>query len=359
MTRRVTQAEDSLKLVLSNKAQIGLKEKDLESAKAQLTRSESQLQLAEESFKDTEILAPISGTILDKLVEEGQVITSRLSSLTSSEGQVIVTMADLNKVYIVTEVDETDIGKVKVGQPVTITIEAYPDQPFDGEVLRIAPQGQVVQNVTTFEIITEIKNTRASSRGQWSRGGDSQGRGGDRQFARNRQTQGGESPAAGQENAQSAPQTPQSTDPWLAMMDGFGGEGGFANREAEPQTTTNVPFLKPGMNATVEISIADKQNVLLLSNEAIMAFGNRKMVRPIGPDGQPGRPQPITAGVSDFDNTEIISGLEEGQVVALAGPSSGGFGNERSAEFRRMMQNPASTMRRMQGGGGPGGGRPR
>ena len=173
---RVTQAEDALKLALANQKQINLKEKDLESSRAQLMRSESALKLAQESYQDTVIRAPISGTILEKRVEEGQVIVSSFGGggrggSVSSEGQVLATMADLEKVYVATEVDETDIGKVKVGQSVTITVEAYPDQPLPGEVLRIAPQGQVVQNVTTFKVITEITNPRPRGRGRWGRGG--------------------------------------------------------------------------------------------------------------------------------------------------------------------------------------------
>ena len=80
------------------------------------------------------------------------------------------------------------------------------------------------------------------------------------------------------------------------------------------------------------------------------------MVRVIGEDGQPGRPQPIEAGVSSFDRTEIISGLDEGQAVAVGGFERRGGGD--MERFRRMMGNPASTMRRMQrntGGGGRGG----
>ena len=180
---RVTQAEDALKLALANQKQIDLKEKDLESSSAQLMRSQSALKLAQESYEDTVIRAPISGTILEKKVEEGQVIVSSFGGgggrggSVSSEGQVLVTMADLEKVYVATEVDETDIGKVKVGQSVTITVEAYPDQPLPGEVLRIAPQGQVVQNVTTFKVITEITNPRPRGRGRWARGGGFTNRG--------------------------------------------------------------------------------------------------------------------------------------------------------------------------------------
>jgi multidrug efflux pump subunit AcrA (membrane-fusion protein) len=77
---------------------------------------------------------------------------------TAAAGTLLVTMADLENVYVKTEVDETDIGKVKPGQSVTITVDAFPDMSFDGTVLRIAPQGRAVQNVTTFEVTTEIKN---------------------------------------------------------------------------------------------------------------------------------------------------------------------------------------------------------
>ena len=380
---RITQAEDALSLAIANKKQIDLKEKDLESSNAQLKRSTSAFQLAQESYDDTVIRAPLSGTILERRVEEGQVIVSSFGGggrggSVSSEGQVLVTMADLKKVYVATEVDETDIGKVKVGQPADITIEAYPDQPLQGEVLRIAPQGQVIQNVTTFKVIIEIKNTRSREQGRWGRGGGLSGRGGGgdnfRQgegefapeqgegFRQMRPQQQGEPTASentqtSDENSATAEPT-EAPDPWMAMADNFSGDRGAGDwaREESPSEDTDTPFLKPGMNATVEISATSKWNILVLPNEAILNLGNRKMVRVIGEDGQPGRPQPIEAGVSSFDRTEIISGLSEGQAVALGGFQRGGGGD--MDRFRRMMGNPASTMRRMQrnaGGGGRGG----
>ncbi len=379
---RVTQAKDALELALANQKQIDLKEKDLESSRAQFMRSESALQLAKESYDDTVIRAPISGTILEKRVEEGQVIVSSFGGggrggSVSSEGQVLATMADLEKVYVATEVDETDIGKVKVGQSVTITVEAYPDQPLQGQVLRIAPQGQVVQNVTTFKVITEITNTRPRGRGRWGRGGGFTDRGGGgfpqgesrgeftpeqrerfRQMRRQRQDEAtpSETTEISNENAAAADPT-EAPDPWMAMADSFFGDAGTqeAAREETPSEETDTPFLKPGMNATVEIAATNKRNILVLPNEAILSFGNRKMVRVIGEDGQPGRPQPIEAGVSSFDRTEIISGLSEGQAVAVGGFERRGGGD--MERFRRMMGNPASTMRRMQrsAGGGRGG----
>ena len=360
---RVEQAKESLKLAIANQAQISVKEKDLENAQAQVKRSEGQLQLAREQMRDTEIRAPISGTILEKKVEQGQIIFSSFgggsrSSFGTSEGQVIVTMADLSKVYVITEVDETDIGKVKVGQPATITVEAYPDQPFEGEILRVAPQGQVVQNVTTFNVISEIKNTRAQRRGRFSRGF---GGFNPEQRDRSRRMSGQQRETAGAEDSgaeNKSTEGPDETDPWMAMMDSFmdTDESG----ETPPRRTDEdiqPPFLKPGMNATVQISAANRRAVLLLPNEAILSFGNRKMIRPVGEDGQPGRPQPVFTGVASFDTTEVLSGAEEGQRVAIGGGRPTGSDADMQ-RFRRMMQNPASTMRRMGGGfGGRGRGR--
>lgn len=378
--QRISQAEDALKLALTNQIQIDRKQRDLESAKASLKRSQGQRDLRQIEFEDTIIKAPISGTILERKVEEGQVITSRLSSIASSEGQTLVTMADLDTVYVVTEVDETDIGKVQIGQPVKITVEAYPDMPFEGEVLKIAPIGQVIQNITTFEVTSELKNIGAPDTRQGMRRGGGGPQSGsmenmtDEQRERFRSMRQQRQAEGGNENGTNRPNTQETSDetptqPEIAKVeeseeteDDWGSLFGGAIQEtstedvtktsdqAPPQKASKMPFLKPGMNASVEISAVNKTGILTLPTEAVLDIRGRKMVRIIGPDGQPGRPQPIVAGVSSFDKIEIISGLAEGDVVVIGGFQRGNNGNEM---FRRMMQNPASTVRRMGGGGGP------
>lgn len=154
---KIALMESNLELAKANLAQISMKEKDIETAQASVNRSKIQLENAQDRLEDTLVTAPLTGTILTKNVEEGQVISSKMSSV-AAEGAPLVTMADLEKIYVNTDVDETDIGKVKAGQSVKITVDAFPNQVFDGEVLRIAPQGKVIQNVTTFEVITEIKS---------------------------------------------------------------------------------------------------------------------------------------------------------------------------------------------------------
>ena len=381
--QRIVQAEESLKLARANQKQIERKQRDLETARSSVKRSETQLELRQIEYDDTIIKAPIAGTILEKKVEEGQVITSRLSSLASEEGQTLVTMADLDTVYVVTDVDETDIGKVEIGQPVTITVEAYPDTPFQGAILKIAPQGQAIQNVTTFEVTSELRNVEASATRQGMRAGAGRWGGGARPDMANmtdeqrerframrqqRQAEGGGAGGTSRPTSQETPEQPTQEQP-VAKADeaedgGFGGLfGGFFEEapiaevptqpEAAETEDAKIPFLKPGMNASVQISAVSKIGILTLPPEAVLDMRGRKMVRIVGEDGQPGRPQPIVAGVSSYDKVEIISGLTEGDVVAIGGTPRGGGGGEDWR--RRMMQNPASTMRRMTGGGGRGG----
>ena len=369
--QRIAQAEDSLKLAQTNKKQIDRKERDLESARASLKRSQGQLDLRKIEYDDTVIKAPISGTVLEKRVEEGQVITSRLSSLASSEGQTLVTMADLNTVYVVTEVDETDIGKVQIGQPVSITVEAYPDTPFDGAVLKIAPLGQVIQNITTFEVTSELKNVGAPASRPSMRGRTGGRPGGMesmteeqrerfRQLRQQRQEAGDAANPTEVSNQQQI--TTEKTDETKATEEKedkdeddwsvlFGGliedtpsPPSIDITQQEQNETVKMPFLKPGMNASVKISAVNKTGILTLPTEAILDMRGNKMVRKIGPEGQPERPLPIVVGVSSFDKVEVISGLAEGDRVAIGGFQRGNAGSEM---FRRMMSNPASTVRRM------------
>ncbi len=379
--QRIVQAEESLKLARANQKQIERKQRDLETARSSVKRSETQLELRQIEYDDTIIKAPIAGTILEKKVEQGQVITSRLSSLASEEGQTLVTMADLDTVYVVTEVDETDIGKVEIGQPVTITVEAYPDTPFQGEVLKIAPQGLSLQNVTTFEVTSELKNVEATATPQGMRGGPGRWQGGGtrpdmanmteeqrqrfRAMRQQRQAEGGGAggtarPTAPEAPAQSTQEQPvakaeeaDGEEDWGGLFGGFFAEAPAEETPTQPETTetedAKIPFLKPGMNASVQISAVNKIDILTLPAEAVLDMRGRKMVRLVGEDGQPGRPQPIVAGVSSFDKIEIVSGLTEGDVVVIGGFGGGGGGG--NDWRRRMMQNPASTMRRMGGGG--------
>jgi HlyD family secretion protein len=123
-------------------------------ARAELAKSKEGLKEAEDRLEDTEIRAPLRGTILEKFVEEGQVISSTLSSVT--EGTLLLTMADLNRIYVEAMVDEVDIGRVATGQEVSISVDSWPDRVFEGRVKRISPKGRLERTVTVFDVVIDI-----------------------------------------------------------------------------------------------------------------------------------------------------------------------------------------------------------
>ena len=82
------------------------------------------------SLEDTDVKAPITGVIIQKGVERGQVVAS--ATFNAGGGTVLMKMADLNLVQVRTLVDETDIGKIKAGQATTVTVDAYPEPAVPG-----------------------------------------------------------------------------------------------------------------------------------------------------------------------------------------------------------------------------------
>jgi len=137
---------------------------DLESAQtsfannqATLLRNQAALTQAEQSIKDARVVATVEGTIITKPVSVGQVIQAGGGSV--SGGSVIATMADLTKVRARALVNETDIGQVAAGQTATVTIDAFPDRPFQGIVEKIEPSATVQQNVTMFPVLISLNNS--------------------------------------------------------------------------------------------------------------------------------------------------------------------------------------------------------
>lgn len=129
---------------------------DFVRAQSQLVKAKAALSSAADRLRDTRIVAPTSGVILTKNVDPGQIIASGVSNV--GGGTILATVADMDEVNVETNVDEVDIGKVKVGQQAKVVADAYPDDSFPGEVVRIAPLGKTQQNVTTFNVIILVKN---------------------------------------------------------------------------------------------------------------------------------------------------------------------------------------------------------
>jgi len=129
---------------------------DTATAKAEVVRARVAVENAQIELDDTDVLAPITGVVIEKNVERGQVISSPTRDV--GGGTLLLKLADLGHVRVRSLVDEVDIGKIGPGDPATVTVTAYPNQPFQGEVLKLEPQSVTQQNVTMFPVLVSIDN---------------------------------------------------------------------------------------------------------------------------------------------------------------------------------------------------------
>ena len=129
---------------------------DYANARAAVVSAQVDVENARIQLEDTDVRSPISGTVIEKSVERGQVISSPTRDV--GGGTVLLKMADLNLVQVRTLVDETDIGKIQPGLRSTVTVDAYPNRPFQGSVLKVEPMAVTQQNVTMFPVLVRIEN---------------------------------------------------------------------------------------------------------------------------------------------------------------------------------------------------------
>ena len=129
---------------------------DLANANATVIRQRANLDLAKQRLEDATVTAPVVGTVIEKPVSLGMVIASATGSV--SGGTTIIKMADLTKVRMRAQFNETDIGQIKSGQPAVVVVDAYPDRKFTGSVEKIEPQAVVQQGVTLFPVLVSLTN---------------------------------------------------------------------------------------------------------------------------------------------------------------------------------------------------------
>jgi HlyD family secretion protein len=125
-------------------------------AEAQIEQSQAALEQVEEDLRNATIVSPIDGVVLSRDREVGDAVSSIL--VVGSGATLIMTVGDLREVYVKGKVDESDIGKVYLGQPARIKVESFKDRNFPGKVTKISPMGVERDNVTTFEVRVSISN---------------------------------------------------------------------------------------------------------------------------------------------------------------------------------------------------------
>lgn len=386
---------------------------DYANAQAAVIRARTSLDLAKQRLEDATVRAPVAGTIIEKTVSLGQVITSATSAF--GGGTTLLKMADLSQVRMRALFNETDIGAVQPGQEATVIVDAYPDRPFKGIVEKIEPQAVVQQSVTMFPVLINLANrdgllkpgmngeasvlvdrredvlavtndavrtTReapmlagslgldadsvsASIQGQMASMGGGGRPGGEsapnmggppRSMRRMmqgevalapQQGEGSTRPARGKDGARPAGQAGASGSR-PGTRDGGGARpapGGAQRAEGQGGSAVPQPQGEFPMRSRTRSGV-----VFVKVNETF-------------------EPRVVRLGLGNFDYTEVVSGLQEGDQVALLGAAAIQVARDSSnARFRQMtgggmpgmqkQQTPASGSSGAPGGGAPSGGRP-
>jgi len=347
---------------------------EMANSQAALVRAETNKSLAELRRSDVTIRAPLAGTILQKSVEEGMVIQSASGSV--SGGTTLFIMAALDRMQVRTLVDETDVGKIIPGMDAVVRVEAFPNQLFQGSVEKIEPQAVVEQNVTNFPVIVTLDNQAGLLK---------PGMNGDVEVLiseRPRALLLPNSAVVGLAEVGAAALV-LGLDPEAIQIDlsvfatlGTGGGGAAAPGGAEMAAGgQRGGAAMDSLRAQVARGEISQDSLRALMAARATAGGAAPGARPggaraagggrpgaarqasapgepqpavtfvIGADGIP-TPRPILIGLNDWDNTEVLGGLEEGERVALIG----------AAQLQARRQEMLERFRGATGGMFPGGG---
>jgi HlyD family secretion protein len=159
-TSALEEAQKNYELSLNKqnvaKAQLTVLKARIAQAKAQVAADAANLKQLEEQLGYTDIVSPIDGIVLSRDVEMGDAVSSIL--VLGSAATLVMTLGDTSEVYVKGKVDESDIGKVYMGQRARIKVESFKEKTFNGKVTKISPMGVEKDNVTTFEVRVSINN---------------------------------------------------------------------------------------------------------------------------------------------------------------------------------------------------------
>ncbi|MFH1312551.1 MAG: efflux RND transporter periplasmic adaptor subunit [Candidatus Eisenbacteria bacterium] len=330
--KEVEDAEQAYKRV---QIQVELSEKKLwlvlggsESVKSQ--------SIGAKSFDNIIVASPISGVVLNLNVEEGEMITSGTQAY-GGGGTTIMTIADLSKMIVNTDINEVDVSRVRVGQPAQIGFDAIRDISFRGVVKKIAPAGVIEGNIVVFPVEVEITGS-VSGQFQRSDSGQPPRQRGEifSQLSEEQRNsvraemqalrEQGAGPEEMQRYVESALKkfglTPPEDSPRPAFPSSLEGE----------EEQAGIELIRPGMTADLDIIIARAENVIYVPKEAIVQYDGRPAVM-LHSDEETVT-QPVVTGLEDDVNVEIREGLEEGDQVILSGFQSGSSQGSERSQFR-------------------------
>jgi len=361
---------------------------DFANADANLIKARTNLSIARVRLEDATVRAPSNGTIIEKPVSEGMVISSATSS--ASGGTTILKMADLTKVRMRAFVNETDIGSVQPGQSATVTVDAFPNRRFVGLVEQVEPEAVAQSSVTMFPVLVSLNNfdnaLKPGMNGQVTM---------DIAHHDNVLAVPSDAIRNARDASLVAPVLGVPPDSIKAAVTAAraargAGRGGTASSTAQGGDTTRRFNRAPADTSSFRGRFGGA------ASGTPSSFGQRGGGGGGGGGGAGGAggfnrqgggggggtgtfaggtggpmfvfvkkddhysPRLVRVGISDFDYTEILSGLQQGEMVALLGPAV--LQAQREQLQNRVRAGTGGGLQQQQtpaaGGGGGGGGRP-
>jgi len=137
-------------------SQLAISQAKVTEARAQVAQAKAAADRSDEDLRNATIRAPIRGSVLTRDVEIGSPVSSILNL--GANATLVMTLGDIDRVFVRGKVDEADIGRVRIGQPARIRVETFKDKTFNGRVTQISPMGVEKDNVTNFEVRVSIDN---------------------------------------------------------------------------------------------------------------------------------------------------------------------------------------------------------
>ncbi len=349
-------------------------------AQANVIRTRTSVNIAQQRLDEARVTAPVAGTVIAKTVALGQVIQSATSVM--GGGTTIVTMADLSRVQMRAFMNETDIGKITAGQEARVVVDAFPDRVFRGAVEKVEPQAVVQQSVTMFPVIISLANNERLLL---------PGMNGEVSVNVERKLNVVAVPNDAVRNMRDAAASAAmlNLDPEIVMAALRGGSPGESTAPAADTTQGRAVALGPdsaprngagaqpgGRNGAPggagRGGNAGRGGAMMggggQGGGGLAARRNpqpaRQAVVFVVNDSGGYEPRMVRLGVSDFDYSEVVSGLQEGEMVAsLAMAALQAAREQRNARFNQMggvpgLQRQATPAGGAGGGGGgpPGGG---
>jgi HlyD family secretion protein len=256
-------------------AQVDQAKAQLNQARSQVTSMEGALKASETSLKYTTIISPIDGTVVARNVDVGQSVAATLQA-----PQVFTVAQDLTRMQVYAAIDESDTGNIKVGAPVTFQVDAFPNQQFHGRVSAVRLNPTTVQNVVTYNTVVDFSN------------------------------------------------------PDEKLLPGETAYVTIPTGHAENALLIPNPALtfKPSMIPKEQQALYKQYNI---SREASTThLGGWQVVWKLAPDKTQLIPVAVQAGITDYNNTQLLQGtLHEGDVLVIAEQTNGASNNARPPGF--------------------------